>query len=58
MYEKNPYRDFEWNQELWAVVNDDGSFAGIPCLSYEEARDLASGHFGSRIFKLNLCEEG
>lgn len=57
MYEKNPYRDFEWDQELWAVVNDDGRFAGIPCLSYEEAKDLSSGHFGSRIFKLTLYEE-
>lgn len=45
-------RDFGWYDELWCVVSDDGVFAGVPCLSYEEARDLAAQHKGSQIFKL------
>ena len=30
----------------------DGSFAGVPCASYGEARDLAAQHEGSKIFFL------
>ena len=45
-------RDFGWYDELWCVINDDGSFAGIPCVSYEEARELAAQHRGAQIFKL------
>lgn len=45
-------RDFGWYDELWCVIKDDGSFAGVPCLSYEEARDLSAHHEGSEIFRL------
>lgn len=45
-------RDFEWGQQLWCVVKDDGRYAGVPCLSYEEARELSAQHEGSKIFKL------
>ena len=31
-------RDFEWTDALWFVVKDDGTYAGRPCLSWEEAR--------------------
>ena len=55
--ESNKYRDFEWDQkELYAVVKNDGSYAGIPCTSYEEARQLAY-HPGSKIFKLILDDD-
>lgn len=50
-------RDFGWRDELWCVVNNDGSFAGMPCLSYGEARDLAAQHRSSQIFKLTHEDE-
>ena len=28
------------------------NFAGVPCVSYEEARDLAAQHEGAKIFFL------
>ena len=31
----------DWTDVRWAVVKEDGSFAGVPCASYGEARDLA-----------------
>lgn len=44
----------DWNpwEELWCVVKDDGRFAGVPCLSYEEAEQLSFQHEGSMIFKM------
>lgn len=62
MYEKNLSRNFESEQELWTIVNEDGTFAGLPFLSYEEAKNLMSVHPGSRLFKLthyksSSCEE-
>lgn len=45
-------RDFDWFDELYAVVKDDGSFAGRPCISWEEARELQAQHEGSKIFEL------
>lgn len=45
-------RDFNWNTTLWCVVKDDGTFTGIPCLTWEEARELANQHEGSHIFEL------
>lgn len=45
-------RDFEWTQDLWCVVKNNGSFAGVPCVSWEEARELANQHDGSHIFKM------
>lgn len=51
-------RDFEWTRkELYAVVKEDGTFAGVPCLSWEEAAILAAGHEGSRIFKLTYDDD-
>lgn len=38
----------DWTDVRWAV----GSFAGVPCASYGEARDLAAQHEGSKIFFL------
>lgn len=51
-------RDFSWNQCLWCVVKDDGRFAGIPCVSWEEARELANQHEGSCIFKMSYDNYG
>lgn len=50
-------RDFEWDRKLWCVVNDNGSFAGSPCLSWEEARELSAYHDGSRIYEMNLDKD-
>lgn len=47
-------RDFDWTDVLFAVVKDDGSFAGVPCLSLGEAKELASNHKGSQIYRLVL----
>lgn len=50
-------RDFEWTDALWAVINEDGSFAGAPCLSYEEARELSAAHVGSKVFAMDLWDD-
>lgn len=47
-------RDFNWNDRLWAVIKEDGSFAGIPCRSFEEARELANQHEGSHVYVMVL----
>lgn len=52
--ESDATKDWEWDHdELYAVIKADGRYAGVPCLSYEEAHDL-SYHPGSKIFKLTL----
>lgn len=45
-------KDFDWTDVRWAVVKEDGTFAGVPCASYGEARDLAAQHEGAKIFFL------
>lgn len=46
-------RDFDWyHSDLWAVIKKDGSFAGVPCTSSEEARELANQHEGSHVYYL------
>lgn len=45
-------RDFKWTDELWCVIKNDGSFAGVPCLSWEEARELQAQHENSQIYLL------
>lgn len=54
--ESNKYRDFEWTDDLYAVIKNDGNYAGCPCRSYEEAQQLAY-HPGSKIFKLVLEDD-
>lgn len=49
-------RDFDWNDYLWCVVKEDGTFAGVVCTSWEEARELAAQHEGSRTFLLEPFE--
>ena len=48
-------RDFDWTDAIFAVVKDDGSFAGVPCLSLDEAKELVSNHEGSQIYRLVLA---
>lgn len=43
-------RDFGWVDLLWAVIKADGTYAGAPCFSWEEARELSNQHKGSKIF--------
>lgn len=45
-------RDWSPWQDLWCVVKDDGTYAGVPCLSYDEARELSIQHPNSMIFEL------
>lgn len=45
-------RDFAWNDTLYAVIKDDGNFAGAPCTSFDEARELAAQHPGAKVFGL------
>lgn len=45
-------RDFSYAQEVWAVVKVDGTFAGVPCLSWDEARELSAQHEDSWIYAM------
>lgn len=38
---------------FWIVINKNGTYAGIPCLSWEEARELAVQEEGRRIFVID-----
>jgi hypothetical protein len=53
MTTENNTRDFNWLDELWCVIKEDGTFAGIPCRSEEEAIELSRQHYLSGIYKLN-----
>lgn len=50
-------RDFDWFDELYCVVKEDGTFAGVPCRSIEEAIELSGQHEGSMIFEMKLDNE-
>lgn len=50
-------RDFDWLDELYCVVKEDGTFAGVPCRSIEEAIELSGQHEGSMIFEMKLDNE-
>ena len=41
-----------WDKNLYCVVKDNGEFAGVPCISWEEARELSIQHPYSMIFKM------
>ena len=42
---------------IYVVINPDGTYAGAPCLTWEEARELAAQREGRRIFNLDPNEE-
>lgn len=50
-------RDFDWHDELYCVVKEDGTFAGVPCRSIEEAIELSAQHEGSMIYEMKLDNE-
>lgn len=50
-------RDFDWYDELYCVVKEDGTFAGVPCRTFEEAIQLRDQHEGSKIFDMILDNE-
>ena len=50
--------DYDWTNMHWAVVKEDGTYAGMPCTSYGEARDLAAQHKGAKIFFLDYEPDG
>lgn len=41
----------------YIVIKSDGSTAGVPCNTYEEARELSNNHEGSKIFELKPHKE-
>ena len=43
--------------EWFAVVNPDGTYAGVPCETYEEARELKNAKEGRMIFELKPVEK-
>lgn len=49
-------RDFDWEDTLFCVIKDDGTFAGVPCLSYEEARELSYQHEKSVVCEVHPLE--
>lgn len=51
------YRFFDWTDELYAVIDDDGCYCGAPCRGLEEAHELAIHHPGAKILRLTLEEE-
>lgn len=48
--------DFDWTLPLWVVIKQDGTYAGVPCESWEEARELSAQHEGSKIFEVEAWE--
>ena len=42
---------------IWIVINSDGTYAGTPCLTWEEARELVAQKEGRRAFNLDPNEE-
>lgn len=50
-------RDFDWLGTLYAVVKEDGTFAGTPCTNFEEAKELSAQHEGSYIYVMALDED-
>lgn len=51
--------DFDESSDTlnYIVIKKDGSVAGAPCSTYEEARELSNNHEGSKIFELKPHKE-
>lgn len=41
---------------MWVVVNADGTYAGVPCLSWEEALELKAAGEGRRAYVIDVSE--
>lgn len=37
---------------MYCVIKEDGTYAGVACESYEEARELSAQHENSEIYML------
>lgn len=46
------------HKEKYIVIKKDGSYAGAPCESEEEARELSNQHEGSTIFTISPVDKG
>lgn len=44
------------NQIIWIVLNENGSYAGMPCYSWEEAEELLAQDTNRTAYILNLPE--
>lgn len=51
--------DFDESSDTlnYIVIKKDGSVAGAPCSTYEEARELSNNHEGSKIFEIKPHKE-
>ena len=38
---------------IWIVINLDGTYAGVPCITWEEARELVAQKEGRRVFNID-----
>ena len=38
---------------IWIVINSDGTYAGVPCITWEEARELVAQKEGRRVFNID-----
>ncbi len=38
---------------LWIVLNPDGTYAGVPCLSWEEAREMVAQKKGRWVLNVD-----
>ena len=44
------------NRLLWIVLNGDGTYAGVPCESWEEAFELMAQNPDRKAYILDLAE--
>ena len=42
---------------IWIVINPDGTYAGVPCLTWKEARELVAQKEGRRVFNIDPIME-
>lgn len=40
----------ENREELFIVIDENGRYVGVPCLSFEEAYELAANHENASIY--------
>ena len=42
---------------IWIVINPDGTYAGVSCLTWEEAKELVAQKEGRRVFNIDPIME-
>lgn len=56
--EENKMKELKWSSKLiWVVINPDGTYAGAPCVTWEEALELSSQREGRRIYIIDIRED-